>query len=244
VTKNAIAALGILGLLAPMAAAGDVLVIGSDRDNTLYENKTGSLSNGAGIHFFAGLTALGQIRRGVVRFDLSAVPPGATIESVVLTLNMSRTEAGPRAVALHRATADWGEGASDAPGEEGGGAASQAGDSTWIHTFFATDFWSTTGGDFASPASSSIVVGDEGLYSWGTTAGMEGDVAAWVNDPAANFGWVLVGEESLALAGQGISTAKRFDSREIEPGGVGPRLEITFTPSVPVELQRFELIGE
>lgn len=81
-------------------------------DNTLYENPTGSLSNGLGQHLFAGATgqASNAIRRAMVKFDLSAVPAGSTINSATLTLTMSRTnDTAPRDTALHRLLADWGE---------------------------------------------------------------------------------------------------------------------------------------
>lgn len=227
-------------LIAAAATAG-VLVVGSDRDNTLYENPIGGLSNGAGDHFFTGLTAQGEIRRGLLRFDLSAIPPESTIESVVLTLNMSRSFAGPSPVALHRAAADWGEGASHAPGQEGGGEAPEPGDATWLHTFFDTDFWTSPGGDFAPTASASTVVDGEGLYSWGSTAAMEADISTWVDDPSQNFGWVLLGDEAPGgPSAEGVATAKRFDTRETGAGGgFGPQLEVTFSPPVPVELQSF-----
>ena len=153
---------------------------------------------------------------------------------------MSRTNAGPAPVSLHRATADWGEGTSDAPGQEGDGTDATPSDATWFHTFFDTDFWASIGGDFAPTASATTSVDQEGPYSWGSTAGMTADVSAWVDDPIANFGWVVVGDESLS--GQGQSTAKRFDTHEIaEEGPLAPQLQITFTPPVPVELQSFDV---
>jgi len=227
-------------LLAASAAEADTVAVTADRDNTLYEDALGALSNGSGEHFFAGTTVLGDIRRGLIHFDLSAIPPGSTIASVVLTLNMSRTVAGPSAVSLHRATADWGEGASDAPGQEGSGAAAEVGDATWLHTFFDDSFWSQPGGDFVAAPSATTVVDGEGVYSWGTTAEMTADVADWVADVSQNFGWVVVGEESP----QGVqgATTKRFDSREVGAEGPPvPQLVIDFTPPVPVELQSVDI---
>jgi len=37
---------------------------------------------------------------------------------------------------------------------------------------------------------------------------MIADVQSWVNNPASNFGWLVLGDEST------IATAKRFDTRE------------------------------
>lgn len=192
------------------------------RDNTLYESSTGTLSNGAGRYLFAGTTARGaQARRGLLAFDLGAIPPGATILSATLTLNMSRTIAGESAVALHALTADWGEGASAAGGEEGGGAPPAPGDATWIHTFFDTATWAQPGGDFAPTPSAVTMVSVPGAYSWASPA-LLADIVAWLADPAANSGWALLGDESAG------GTAKRFDSRENDPAN-RPRLAITYT---------------
>jgi hypothetical protein len=231
---------GVAALLVASAAGADTAVIVADRDNTLYEDEVGAVSNGAGEHFFAGTNNQGRIRRGVVHFDVSAIPPGSTIDSAVLTLNMSQTIAGPSAVSLHRATADWGEGASQAAGQEGAGGPAEAGDATWIHTFFDGLFWTNPGGDFDAGASATTIVNQEGPYSWGSTAGMIADVEAWVADASQNFGWVVIGEEPLG--GKQEPSAKRFDSREIGSDGLQfPELVIGFTPPVPVVLQSFDV---
>ncbi|HEU5108731.1 MAG TPA: hypothetical protein VFT95_09260, partial [Micromonosporaceae bacterium] len=47
---------------------------------------------------------------------------------------------------------------------------------------------------------------------------------SWLDDPATNFGWMLVGDESRP------QTAKRFDSREIDDPLLQPALEIVYTP--------------
>src|SRR3989304_777651 len=88
--------------------------------------------------------------------------------------------------------ANWGEGTSNADQQEGAGAASTPGDATWIHTFYNTAFWSTAGGDFSSAASAATTVGGTGQYSW-SSAGMVADVQAWLDNPATNFGWIVMG---------------------------------------------------
>ena len=117
------------------------------KDNTLYEYvpADGDRSNGIGDHFFAGKTAMGYIRRGVLAFDIAgSVPPGSTITSVSLTMHMSRTAlSNARTVELHRLLADWGEGTSDATANEGQGAPATANDATWRHRFYNTIFWTT-----------------------------------------------------------------------------------------------------
>ena len=205
-------------------AAGELVEVGADRDNTLYEDPNGLWSNGAGEYFFAGRTGVGQLHRGLVRFDVAgAVPAGSTITGVTLTLHMSRTFSGPQAVGLYRVLADWGEGTSDAPGNEGAGAPAQPGDATWLHTFFDNQFWTTPGGDFATTASATATIADIGFYAWSSPA-LIADVQAWLDQPGENFGWLLRGNEDVDL------TSKRFDTREnIEPT-FRPVLAVTYVP--------------
>ena len=145
-----------------------VVNLGPNKDNTLYEDLNGSISNGAGQHFFAGRTNQGLIRRGVMATDIvSMIPAGSTIDGVSLTLHMSRTPSSlAQTVELHKLVADWGEGTSDAPFNEGMGIAATPGDATWIHTFSDTATWATPGGDFSATVSASQVVGAVGDYTW------------------------------------------------------------------------------
>ena len=56
---------------------------------------------------------------------------------------------------------------------------------------------------------------------------MAADVQGWLDNPSANFGWLLQGNES-----QG-GTAKRFDSRENPTPSNRPTLVVQFTPPPP-----------
>lgn len=131
---------------------------------------------------------------------------------------------------LHRASADWGEGDSDAGSAGGSGGDSAPGDATWEHTFFDTEFWTSEGGDFAASPSASQSVGP-GLGSITFTGpGLTADVQAWLDAPADDFGWFLLGDET----GQG--TARRFDSRHHATPGVRPLLEIEYSAPTPLPL--------
>jgi hypothetical protein len=139
---------------------------------------------------------------------------------------MSHTSvgAGPRAISLHRLLADWGEGLSDAEGNEGGGAPAMTGDATWTFRFYATESWSMAGGDFEPAASASRVVDSIGVYVWRSNE-MRDDVQAWLDAPASNFGWMLVGEEP------GLQTAKRFDSVQRLTPASRPTLTVYYRPA-------------
>lgn len=206
------------------AAWGDVVFLAAAKDNTLYQNPAGELSNGAGKHFFAGTTVFQEVRRGLIAFDFSDIPAGAEITGVELRLHMSRTPTTGVEVGMHRLLADWGEGASQAPGEEGGGGPSQPGDATWIHTFFADQFWASQGGEFVAEPSAMSIVGAVGFYSWSGT-GLVADVQAWIDGTLPNFGWAIVAEEQFTM------TAKRFDSREHPDEALRPVLRVEFIPA-------------
>ncbi len=209
--------------------------IAASKDNTLYESDSGSFSNGSGAAFFAGNNNHGEARRGLLAFDLAGtVPAGARLESVTLTLNLSRTLPGTQAVSLHRVLADWGEGMSNATGEEGGGAAAASGDATWLHTFFNTQRWASAGGDFAATPSATQSVAGLGQYTWGSTPEMVADVQSWLDAPAGNFGWLLLGNE------QANGTAKRFDTRENPVIANRPVLTVTYTVALHIQAARSE----
>lgn len=196
------------------------------KDNTLYQSSIGATSNGAGRGLFVGLTNNDSLRRALVQFDIaSAVPAGATIESVELSLTVTRTVAGGQPVTIHRATKAWGEGASDAAAEEGRGANAMPGDATWTHSVSPGQTWQTPGGDFVAASSAQLNVQASGKYTWLSTAQLVADVQAWIDSPSSNFGWVLRGDEAET------KSTKRLASREDSSASVRPALVIRFTPA-------------
>ena len=119
---RAAASLSSVAVIGIEAVSAETVVVTADRDTTLYEDQDGSLSNGSGPDVFTGTTASGAIRRALVRFDVAgAVPSGASVVAVSLTMHVSRTMAGPVTIALHPVTTAWGEGASVATSGGGGG---------------------------------------------------------------------------------------------------------------------------
>lgn len=200
------------------------LSLTATKDNTLYEDASGSTSNGAGEFLFTGKTNSGSIRRGLILFDLSGrIPSNATILSVKVRLNMSKTATTAKTVSLHKVTASWGEGTSNAGANEGGGAASTTNDATWIHRFFNTATWATPGGDFVVTPSASLSIGGVGSYQFESTPQLVADVQEWVNDSTKNHGWIIIGDESAT------QTAKRFDSRENPTAANRPTLIVQYS---------------
>lgn len=204
--------------------AQHVAEIPASKDNTLFEDQAGSLSNGVGIYLFSGMTARNETRRALIAFDVAnALPPGAAVDSVQVQLFMDKSLAGPVPVSLHPMTTDWGEGTSDAPANEGAGTVATDGDATWIHGFSPLTMWTTPGGDFTDDASATILVGQADTYVWYSTGGLVADVNAWLSDAPVNFGWMILGDESQPF------TAKRFASRHAASAAEQPLLRIFYT---------------
>lgn len=216
---------GFLLVAAPSASGADMVTLIADRDNTLFEDAGGALSNGSGPVFFTGNNGQDLARRALLRFDVAgAVPAGALVTAATLRLNCSNASTTtPRVLTLHRVFADWGEGASSTT--SGAGAAATSGDATWIHRSFTGSLWAAAGGDFAATASASQSVGDVGAYTW-TGADLAADARAWLADPGANWGWLLLGDETA------LNTARRFDSREHATAANRPALTLEFTSGV------------
>lgn len=198
------------------------VVLTPTKDNTLYESTNGTVSNGAGENFFVGNTRLASSRRGLIAFDLTdLLPSNAMIVSATLQLQMSKTNGGVSAVSLHRVLKNWGEGSSNASDPEGSGATATTNDATWLHTFYDTALWQTTGGDFVPTTTATISVTAVGVYQWKSPA-LLADIQGWLTNPTSNFGWVLVGNEAAN------STVKRFDARENQTAANRPKLLIVY----------------
>lgn len=213
----------LLTLLFVEPAAAETVAIEASRDATLIEDPDGALANGSGPAFFVGRNnqAENSVRRGLLYFDVAAVvPQRAIIESAALTLYMTPSNSQSRTLTLYRLQADWGEGVSSSFG--GGGAPSEPGDVTWLHTFFDTEFWAHNGGHFIGRASAELVVAGSGFYTWVSTNHLVQDVRLWKSAPNRNFGWILIGDETTR------QTAKSFASRESADPFFRPRLEVTY----------------
>lgn len=238
----------LVALALPLAgsAAAATITLAPSKDNTLIQqtNPANQLSNGQG-DIFTGRTnqdgagpATISIRRGLIQFDIagSGIPMGATITDVQLTVREVQGMNGDRSTTLQRVLQDWGEGESSSTAA---GTAAADGDATWLYTFYnfanpgASPTWDTLGGDFSPVVSGSTIISDDlgGLqsFSWQGSSNpqMIADVQDWLDNPAGNFGWGILGDESTG------QTAKRLNSGE---SAVPPALLITYVVPEPSSL--------
>jgi PKD repeat protein len=207
----------------------ETIDISPSADNTIYSNATNS-SNGAGVDMVAGTANTNGPRRGLIRFSITAVPAGSTINSATMTLTNTSPQGalqltGTRTLTFHRATVAWTEGSSDAGLLGGAGAAAAGGGATWVNRTTPATAWTSPGGDFVGTATASITVNDAlGAYNSGNLAA---DVQAWRNGTATNFGWVIVGDEGVG------KRVKWFATKENPTVGSRPNLRVVYTRPLP-----------
>jgi hypothetical protein len=191
-------------------------------DTTLQEAYP-NYNYGDGTSFTAGGRRQGGRTRALLLFDIVGnIPAGSTINSVMLTLNVTAVPSGGlnSTFDLNRLLASWGEG----NGSDHGGSSAGPGQATWNNRFGSSGSpWSSSGGDFSSTASASRSIAGFGSYTFGSTAGLVADVQVWLNSPASDFGWLVRSESEVSG-----TTIRRFGSRD--SGASAPTLTISYTP--------------
>ncbi|HYQ70914.1 MAG TPA: DNRLRE domain-containing protein, partial [Gammaproteobacteria bacterium] len=199
-----------------MAGWSATTTISPDADTTLAQELPDN-SSGACDSIFAGTTdnGVGTSRRALLRFDLSSIPPGSIINNVTLSMAVTRgSNHVDSTFTLHPVTSAWVEGTAGCGTRGGGQGEPTAGGGTT---------WNTMPGFGATASDSTLVNTTSPVWS---SAGMASDVQGWLDSPATNNGWILIGDETLK------TTTRRFDSRE---GGSPPSLLVDFTPTGAVE---------
>src|SRR5258706_1602818 len=163
------------------------------RDNTLFQQASGSLSDGAGEAFYVGRTAQAttslQIRRGLIYFNIGSLPANATVTNASLRLMAeNRSFNGDRFTTLHRVLQDWGQGTSNSAGA---GTTAAANDATWLYRFYnpitptSSPAWTTAGGSFAAANSAGATcpnLGGPFPFSGATGSLLVSDLQSWINN--------------------------------------------------------------
>ena len=237
--KNAILAAWIL--LSNVAA--ETLTVGPIADTSLFENSPGN--NLGRVNFMpVGLTSEGKIGRGLLKFDLSTIPPGATVTSASLRLTATRGRDN-HILDLHRFLVPWTEGIGAGSPSGGGsiGTAARPGEPTWNHRQHNIVPWqspgSGAGSDYEETASAFVTVDANKAFSFQSPA-MISDLQAWIQNPESNHGWLIKARDESTDDG----SARRYSSREAASGA--PLLTVTYEaapePTAPT-LENPSLVG-
>lgn len=232
-TKVLVMALAVAAIAWASPAQAERRVLTPVADSTIFSPVQGGTSYDAvsdgGPSVWVSTTAGDVVRRGLLRFDLSGIPPGSRINSAELKLTQLRARAG-HVITVHKVLASWQAAASTA-GSFGQGADALPGDVTWSHRSYPTQPWAQRGGDHVAQASTSVDVSATSTFTftWPSTPQFVADVQSWVDQPASNHGLILIGDEVNS------QSAKRFAGAEFDDAEVVPMLVVDWTPPEPTQ---------
>ena len=218
--------IALLSAIMVMPAAATTTTISPDKDSFIWQLSAFADRN-YGIDpqlsvasQYAASPGPGELnKRTLIQFDLSSIPPGATIDSATLHLFMHVAPLTDRTIAIHRIAASWTE-----------GTLLPASGVTWL-TRDGTNAWATHGGDYVSTPSDS--------FSTGTTSevwvekDLTTDVQAFVDGTYPNDGWLIkdVAESSTVMK------ATKFASSEYDDDITKrPYLEVTYMEAAAPDL--------
>ena len=219
-------------LCLPLTAA--TVTLPTVADTSIFSGKPDNDLGGTTL--VSGTNQQYSLSRAMFRFDLSALPAGAVVTGAAVTLTVTKRpdpdqHGGPvnSDFNLHRMFVSWGEGTSS----NATGSGALPGNATWNERHFGSTPWASPGAligvDCAETPSATTFVSIEGDYAWGSSSGLVDDVNAWLLDPAANFGFILVSQNEAALG-----TGRRFGSKE-QPGAPVSPAQLIVTYSVVPE---------
>lgn len=163
---------------------------------------------GVRTDFFTGRNVYDQITRGLIQFDISSIPGGATIDangSKVYLYCSAEDSATDRDVRLHRGLTQWYEGNknNDRPTVDGSTWNSANGYPWASQTAWAGGAGGASGSDWAASATATVTITGSGAwFNWDVTA----DISAFYAGTATNRGWWILNAVETA----GSNSAKNF----------------------------------
>jgi hypothetical protein len=205
-----LAVLASLGLVDDAGATAGSASVPALHDAMIFGTIT-TRASGEGPGMFAGADSNGNVKRGLVTFNLGSahIPSGATIESVTMSLVLGQVGGAgmggsggaypTRIISIYHLTKAWSEGTSGSPtsktmGGTGSGYPAGSGDVTWIYADDPSSSWTTHGGDYTATALAShtfafpFTLGS--TATWSSTA-MVNEVKNWVTTPSSYNGWII-----------------------------------------------------
>jgi len=215
---------GLAGYCHADAVLANVLTLGTSQDSMVTEQFLAT-PQGTNIYMIAGTNGQDEDSRSLLAFNLTAIPSNAVVSSAALTVKVVKLAPGfpsSGTMDLRRLLVAWSDGAA-----------------TWTNRLTSIR-WSTNGAaapvDFTNSITQSITVTAQTTYTFVSNSNMVADVQRWVNNPASNFGWIIISE----LQGT-LFTECKFGTRE--NSGNEPSLTVQFTvPATPPALTPLSIL--
>ncbi|MBS7622821.1 DNRLRE domain-containing protein [Candidatus Bathyarchaeota archaeon] len=185
----------------------------SNADTHIYEGDPNN-NFGASDGFVVGAVSGGRFR-GLVKFDLSSIPSGSTVNVAYLLLYYYyRGENNPagRTYNAYRVTKDWVE--------------TQA---TW-NVYSTGNSWTTPGGDYTTDggSSSTVPANTEQWMIWDVTS----IVKAWIEGGQPNYGFIIRDQS------EGVVFSADFRSKEVSDPDLRPILKVDWSTPTPTPTPR------
>ncbi|HMJ89441.1 MAG TPA: DNRLRE domain-containing protein [Candidatus Acidoferrum sp.] len=207
------AAVTLFAVLVAFRSLGAAVSLVPVADTSLFQEKPNN-NLGAMPFMPVGLNGEDTRGRGLIRFDLSQIPPHAMVSSATLRITSTFGGGGTRTFDIHRLLQSWIEGGkSSVPDGDGNlGQAATSGEPTWNNRQHLVSPWGAAGAaansDYFATATATISFSAEGNYTF-SSAALTADVQRWVTNAGTNFGWLLKDRTETSSG-----TARRIGSRE------------------------------
>ena len=162
--------------------------------------------------------------RALFKFDPGhSIPAGADITAARFSLVVTRApdfEVDSQ-FELHRVLRDW-----------------NVDETTWKLRSKPDVAWFIPGGasglDYSSTISASTLISEIGPYAYDSTPAAVADVQSWLDNPASNFGWILISDqESQAFSARRIAS--------VDQGADLITLEVEYTSPPPPKIEAAHL---
>jgi hypothetical protein len=217
---------------APLLALADTVTLRPVADTGIStQSPTSNAGTGPDMVIGTQGPTVGMARnRGLIKFDLTGqIPAGSEIKSVTLTLTVAKVPSGGAnsSFELRRVFREWKESEATWNNRIGGG--------TWSSPGAAAPV------DFSTTTSATTLVSGLGSSTFGSASNLIADVQTWVDNPATNFGWIVL-TQSEPVA----KTARRITAHEGGPNGPALVIEYTAgqTQAQPPRLSQLSLLGD
>jgi hypothetical protein len=166
-------------------------------DTRIWEGSNADTNYGSYTYMQVGSDGTDS-KRGLLKFDISAMPPGAVITKTIVTLYCGSVVTGSPEFAFYEIIShDWVEA-----------------EATW-NDYSTSNAWTTAGGDYNTAAVSNFIAPVSGLFaSWEISPAV---AQGWLDNSAQNYGLILIAKDET-VPGESVFAASESADPAHRPG--------------------------